>query len=132
MIRGVALAVSAASLALSLIPALIARTPQGELTEKNVLQLIKQAKNDLQHVIEVLKQRGVDFDLDEKMGKKLRKAGADDNLMREVWNAGPTVRAGRKTVLTASSGAQVQMSPEEAAAFQVIRNESNPERNSGS
>src|SRR6202022_3748538 len=51
------------------------------LTLDEVIKLIKQNKKDSQHVASVIAGRGVDFDLDEKTEKKLRKAGADDQLL---------------------------------------------------
>lgn len=45
-----------------------------------------------------LKTRGVDFDLDPKIEKSLRKAGADDETTQEVQKAGATSRANQKAI----------------------------------
>ena len=105
-----------------------AQTPQKELAEKEVIQLIKQSKGNLKTVSASLEERGVDFDLDPKIEKRLRKAGADDELIEVVMKAGPTSRANQKGILTSATGTEVQVSREESVAFQAIQSEPNPDR----
>ena len=105
-----------------------AQEPQKELAEKEVIQLIKLSKSDLKHASAVLEERGVDFDLDPKIEKRLRKAGADDKLIEVIQMAGPTSRANQKGILTSATGAEVQVSRQESVAFQAIQSEPNSDR----
>lgn len=68
--------------------------------------------------------RSVDFDLDDKTEKKLRKAGADDDLLPEIWKATPKGKAHIDAVLTTPTGVAIKASPAEALALQDIQNES--------
>ena len=68
--------------------------------------------------------RGVDFDLDDKTEKKLRKAGADDELLPEIWKATPKGKAHIDALLTSPTGVEIKASPGEALALQDIQNES--------
>src|SRR5882762_7593338 len=58
-----------------------AQSSRARLTLDEVIKLIKQGKKDPHQVASAIAGRGVDFDLDEKTEKKLRKAGADDELL---------------------------------------------------
>jgi tetratricopeptide (TPR) repeat protein len=98
------------------------------LTLDEVIRLIKQSKKDPQQVTAAIAGRGVDFDLDEKTEKKLRKAGADDQLLPEIWKATPKGKAHIEALLTTPSGVELQASPAEALALQDIQNESDPDR----
>lgn len=114
--------------ALCLASHLKAQARQEELGEKDVIQLIKKSKGNLKSVSAVLEEREVDFDLDPKIEKRLRKAGADDELIEVVQKAGPTSRANQKGILTSATGSEVQVSREESVAFQAIQSEPNPDR----
>jgi tetratricopeptide (TPR) repeat protein len=94
------------------------------LTLDEVMRLIKQNKKNPQQVISAMTGRGVDFDLDEKTEKKLRKAGADDDLLPEIWKATPKGKAHIDALLTTPTGVQINASPAEALALQDIQNES--------
>jgi tetratricopeptide (TPR) repeat protein len=89
-----------------------------------VVKLIKQNKKTPQQVISAMAGRGVDFDLDEKTEKKLRKAGADDDLLPEIWKATPKGKAHIDALLTTPTGIEIKASPAEALALQDIQNES--------
>jgi tetratricopeptide (TPR) repeat protein len=97
------------------------------LTLDEVILLIKQNKKDSHQVVSAIAGRGVDFDLDEKTEKKLRKAGADDQLLPEIWKVTPKGKARIQALLTTPSGVEVQASPAEALALQEIQNEGNPD-----
>lgn len=107
---------------------LMAQATEAPLTEEEVIQQVKQSRSHLQDVVTVLQQRGVDFDLNEKIDKKLRSAGADDTFIEEVWKVGPTSRAAQKATVTTATGAEVKISLKEGMAFQTIQDEINPSR----
>jgi len=107
---------------------LITQQPQAALTEREVVELIKQSKGNLRDVAAILERRDVDFDLDIKVEKKLRKAGADDEIIQNVWKASPAGRASQKSILATATGAQLQVSPKEGMAFQTMQNELDPDR----
>jgi len=107
---------------------LIAQEREAPLAEPEVIELIKQSKGKLEDAAAVLERRGVDFDLDVKVEKKLRKAGADDKIIQDVWKASPAARASQKPILATATGAQLQISPKEGMAFQTMQNELDPGR----
>jgi len=95
----------------------------GPIPEKELLEGLK-AKN-LAGVAEAVKQRGVDFDLNPQIEKRLRKAKADDALIELIKNAGPTARAQHAQ----QAGTQgPQMTKEEAEAFTAVRTELDPDK----
>ncbi len=102
---------------------LITQQPQAALTEREVIELVKQSKGNLKDVAAVLERRDVDFDLNIKIEKKLRKAGADDEIIQDVWKVSPAGRASQKSILATATGAQLQVSPKEGMAFQTMQNE---------
>ncbi len=59
------------------------------LTLDGLIQLIKKIKGDPQAVASAIAGGSVDFELDEKAEKKLRKAGADDELLADIWKVTP-------------------------------------------
>ena len=103
-------------------------TSPAPLTLDEVIKLIKQGKKDPQQVVAAIAGRGVAFDLDEKTEKKLRKAGADDQLLPEIWKVTPSGKAHMKALMTTPSGVEVQASPAEALALQDIQNEGDSDR----
>src|ERR1700730_14213640 len=110
-------------------PAPAAATPASPslpapLTLDEVIRLIKQNKRNPQQVVSAMAGRGVAFDLDEKTEKKLRKAGADDDLLPEIWKATPKGKTHIDALLTTPTGVEIKASPAEALALQDIQNES--------
>ena len=103
-------------------------TQSAPLTLEEVIRLIKQNKKDPSQVASAITGRGVDFDLDEKTEKKLRKAGADNELLPEIWKVTPKGKANIQSLLTTPSGVQVQASPAEAFALRDIQNEPDPDQ----
>jgi len=98
------------------------------LTLDDVVRLIKRNKNDRQAVSSAVSQRGVNFEMDEKVSNKLRKAGADDELLGAIWEATPTGKARMRALLTSPTGVDIQASAAEAMALQDIQNEAAPDR----
>lgn len=109
---------------------LAAQGPKGApLNQKETADLIKENKKDLQKVGPVLSQRGVDFELTPDIEKKLRKAGADDQVISAMKNAGPAARAAQKAQLMGrTQGQQGEISSEERQAYDAIQNELDPDR----
>jgi len=104
-----------------------ATTPASPLTLDEVLRLLRQARNEPQAAASNIAERGVAFDLDEKTGKKLRKAGADDDMMAAIWKVTPSGKAHMRALLTSPSGVEIQASATEALALQEIQNEKAPD-----
>ncbi|MBZ5516347.1 MAG: tetratricopeptide repeat protein [Acidobacteriia bacterium] len=102
--------------------------PRKEFTEKELIRLIKASQSDLKSVAVAVEDRGVDFDSNPKIEKRLRKAGADRETIEAVREAGPTSRANARGILTGATGTQIQVSREESKAFQAIQNEADPTR----
>jgi tetratricopeptide (TPR) repeat protein len=98
------------------------------LTLDEVIRLIKQSKGESRSVASAIAERGVDFELEEKVEKKLRKAGADDALIADIWKVTPSGKAHVRALLTSPSGIDLQASAGEAMALQDIQNESAPDR----
>ena len=88
-----------------------------------VIDLIKKTKKDPDQLSSALTTRGVDFDLDAKAEKKLRKAGADDDLLYGIWQITANGKAHMKALLTTPSGVELQVTSSEALAFRDIQNE---------
>jgi tetratricopeptide (TPR) repeat protein len=109
-------------------PAPAAQPPASPLTLDEVLRLIKQSKSQPQSIESAIAERGVDFELEEKTAKKLRKAGADDALIADIWQVTPSGKAKMRALLTSPSGAEVQATAGEAMALQDIQNEGAPDR----
>ena len=105
-----------------------AQVSQARLTLDEVIRLLKQNKQSPHQVAPTLAERGVDFDLNEKAVKKLRKAGADDTLLGDIWKATPTGKAQMRAILTSPAGVELQASPGEALALQTMENEEDPDR----
>lgn len=111
-------------------PAAAAQAPEGQplLTLREVEQLVKRNRKNLAPVAAVVEERGVDFDVDDKIAKKLRKAGATEDLLAKIWQAGPTAKASLRAMLTTAAGVQLQASPQEAKDFHELQNTSDPDR----
>ena len=101
---------------------------QAPLTIDEVIKLIKQGTKNLQQVASTIAERGVDFDLDAKAEKKLRKAGADDQMLPEIWKATPSGKAHMQAALTTPTGVEVQASAGEALSLQELQDESDADR----
>ena len=105
-----------------------AQAPPSPLTLDEVIRLIKERKSDPQSAASAIVERGVDFELEEKAEKKLRKAGADDDLLADIWKVTPSGKAHMRALLTTPTGTDVQASAGEAMALQEIQSEGAPDR----
>jgi tetratricopeptide (TPR) repeat protein len=112
-------------------PVMAQEAQQPLLTQDEVRDLIKKNKNNQDAVFKTVDDRGVDFDLNRDIEKKLRKAGADDNMLQAIWKAGPTSRTAKMSSLTSLSGAQLRATYEEAMGYQTMENEMDPDRRLG-
>jgi tetratricopeptide (TPR) repeat protein len=93
------------------------------LTLDETLRLIKENKKDPKPAVSAITERGVGFELDEKSEKKLRKAGADDDLIAAIWQATPGGKARMVGLLTSPSGVELRASAAEAIALSDIQSE---------
>ena len=98
------------------------------LTQDQVQDLIQENTKDPDVVYKALDERGVDFDLNPKIERKMRAAGADDTLLQAIWKAGPTRRNTKSATLTSSSGAPLHANYEEAMGYETLENELDPDR----
>jgi len=102
-------------------------TPQ-PLTLGEVINLLKKNKQNLDPVYKTLDERGVDFDLDRKIEKKMRNHGADDDMLQAIWKAGPTSRNTKAATLTSSTGVPLHAKYEEAMGYKTMENELDPDK----
>jgi tetratricopeptide (TPR) repeat protein len=98
---------------------------QQPLTEKEIIQLIKKNKKQLDKIAPEVQQRGVAFEMTPQIEDELRKAGADDAFVGNIKNYGPTARAAK---LTGGGGAVNFSTPEEGKDFRDINDELDPDR----
>jgi tetratricopeptide (TPR) repeat protein len=101
---------------------------QPPLSQGEVINLLKKNKGNLDAVYKILDERGVDFDLDRKIEKKMRNAGADDDMLQAIWKAGPTSRNTKSATLTSSSGVPLHAKYEEAMGYKTMENELDPDK----
>jgi tetratricopeptide (TPR) repeat protein len=102
---------------------LMAQVPaQAPLTEKEVIGLLK-SKQPPAQTVAVLEQRGVDFEINPDIEKKLRKAKADDQFLEAVRYVGPAARAAR-----AANPNAPRVTLEEGREIMAVGNELDPDR----
>jgi len=97
------------------------------LNQDDVYRLIKQDKEQRDLVVKTLREQGVDFDLNPDIEKKMRKAGADDQILQAVWAAGPTVRNFKGAVLMSATGGPLTSTYKEAMGYKTIEQASDPD-----
>lgn len=108
---------------------LMGQAPQPPLTQEEVRDLIKNnIKKSPDQIASTLAERTVDFDLNRDIEKKMRKAGATDDVLQAIWKAGPTYRNAKSSLLTSPTGTRIQATYEEAMGFQTIQDELDPDR----
>ncbi|MGD0128694.1 MAG: hypothetical protein ABSF46_25335 [Terriglobia bacterium] len=105
-----------------------AKNPQGAgpLNEKEVTKEIKSSPAET--VIKDVKERGVDFDMDPDIEKKLRKAKATDDVIQAVKQAGPKARAQNAKLTMGSGGGGQNIPKEQATAYDAIKTELDPDK----
>jgi hypothetical protein len=102
-----------------------APAPAG-MTEKEVMKEIKSAPAEA--VIKDVKERGVNFDTTPDIEKKLRKAGATDEVVEAVRRAGPKVRAQMTKVVMGPGQAGMDFPKEQVREFEAIKAELDPDK----
>ncbi len=108
---------------------LLGQAPQQPLNQDEVRDLIKNnIKKSPNQISTTLAERKVDFDLNRDIEKKMRKAGATDDILQEIWKAGPTYQSAKGSALTSPTGTRIQTTYEEAMGMQTIQNELDPDR----
>jgi len=98
---------------------------QGPMNEKDVITELK--KEGAPQLVKDLGARGVDFEMNPDIEKRLRKAKATDDVIKAVTAAGPKERAAAIKTEAAASGAMV-LPPEEAADFKAVETELDPDK----
>ena len=95
------------------------------MTEKEVITELK--KDGADQLLKDLDKRGVAFEMDADIEKRLRKAKATDEVIKAVTSAGPKERAAAAKAAAMASGAVV-LSPEESADFKALQTELDPDK----
>jgi len=94
---------------------------------QKVLRDIK--KSSEQDVIKEVMDRGVDFEMSEKIEQKLRKANASDDVIEAVRQAGPKEREQMaKMILTTGETGFQSIPKQQAQAFDAIKVEVDPDK----
>ena len=101
---------------------------QQPMGQDEVRDLIKKNKNNPEVILKTLDDRNVDFDLNRDIEKKMRKAGATDDILQAIWRVGPTGRNAKTASLTSATGTQLQATYEEAMGYRTIESETDPEK----
>jgi len=102
-------------------------TGQHRLNQDEVYNLIKQDKHQPDLIEKTLREKGVDFDLNPDIEKKMRKAGADDQTLQAIWAAGPTVRNFAGAALTSATGVPLTSTYKEAMGYKTLEQSSDPD-----
>ncbi|HXW15055.1 MAG TPA: hypothetical protein VEN79_11145, partial [Terriglobia bacterium] len=98
---------------------------QGPMNEKDVITELK--KEGAAQLMKDVGARGVDFEMDPDIEKRLRKAKATDDVIKAVTAASPKGRAAAAKAAAAATGAMV-LPPEEAADFKAVETELDPDK----
>jgi tetratricopeptide (TPR) repeat protein len=101
---------------------------QPAMTQDEVATLIKRNKKSPDVILKTLDERKVDFDLNPDIEKKMRKAGATDDVLQAIWRAGPTSRNAKSASLIGATGAQLQATYQEAMGYQTLQAELDPDK----
>jgi tetratricopeptide (TPR) repeat protein len=96
------------------------------MSQDDVLLALKK-KEPADELIQELKKRGVDFEVDEEIEKKLHKAKASDEEIKAVKDAGPKARADAARAAAIASGAP-DFSKEEKDDIKAIEAEVDPDK----
>jgi len=102
-------------------------TGQHPLNQDEVYRLIKQDKQQPDLLEKALHEQGVDFDLDPEIEKKMRKAGANDQILQAIWAAGPTVRNFKGAVVVSATGVPLTSTYKEAMGYKTLEETSDPD-----
>lgn len=102
-------------------------TGQHLLNQDEVYGLIKQDKGHLDVLEKTLHDQGVDFDLNNDIEKKMRQAGATDEILQAIWAAGPTVRTFKGAALMSATGTPLTSTYKEAMGYKTLEETSDPD-----
>jgi tetratricopeptide (TPR) repeat protein len=97
------------------------------LNQEEVYRLIKQEKEHPDRLEKTLHDQGVDFDLNGDIEKKMRKAGANDEILQAIWAAGPTARNFKGAVVTSATGFPLTSTYKEAVGYKTLEQTSDPD-----
>ncbi|HEY6290630.1 MAG TPA: tetratricopeptide repeat protein [Terriglobia bacterium] len=97
------------------------------LNQDDVYRLIKQQKEHPDLLEKTLHDQGVDFDLNQDIEKRMRKAGANDETLQAIWAAGPTVRNFKGAVVTSATGVPLTSTYKEAMGYETLEKTSDPD-----
>jgi tetratricopeptide (TPR) repeat protein len=95
-------------------------TGRNLLNQDAVYRLIKQEKEHPDRVEKTLHDQGVDFDLDAGIEKRMRKAGANDEILQAIWAAGPTARNFKGAVIMSATGVPLTSTYKEAMGYETL------------
>jgi tetratricopeptide (TPR) repeat protein len=98
---------------------------QGPMNEKDVITELK--KEGAAQLMKDVGTRGVDFEMNPDVEKRLRKAKATDDVIKAVTAASPKGRAAALKAEAAATGAMV-LPPEETADFKAVETELDPDK----
>jgi len=98
---------------------------QGPMTDKEVISELKKGGTD--QLLKDLSTRGVTFEMDADIEKRLRKAKATDDIIKAVTAAGPKEREAAAKAAAMGSG-QIMVSQEETADFKALQSELDPDK----
>src|SRR5215472_7947876 len=94
------------------------------LNQDEVYRLVKQQKQHADVIEKTLHDQGVDFDLNQDIEKKMRKAGATDEILQAMWAAGPTTRNFKGAVVTSATGVPLNSTYKEAMGYKTLEQSS--------
>ena len=95
------------------------------MSEKEVITELK--KDGADQLLKDLDRRGVAFEMDADVEKRLRKAKATDEVVKAVTAAGPKERAAAAKAATLASGGVV-LPPDEYTEFNALQTELDPDK----
>ncbi len=101
---------------------------QKPMTLDEVRDLLKKNKNSPDVVLKALDARKVNFDISPDVEKKLRKAGATDDMLQAVWKATPKGQNAATASLTSPTGVQLKATDKESMGYQTLQRELDPEK----
>jgi len=113
------------TLAAGILPA--QETGRHPLNQDEVYRLVKEEKNQTDLLEKTLHEQGVDFDLNPEIEKKMRKAGATDDILQAIWAAGPTVRNFKGAVVTSATGVPLASTYKEAMGYKTLEQATDPD-----
>jgi tetratricopeptide (TPR) repeat protein len=97
------------------------------LNQDEVYRLIKQEKEQPDVLEKTLRNQGVDFDLNRDIEKRMRKAGANDEILQAIWAAGPPIRNFKGAVVMSATGVPLTSTYKEAMGYQTLEKASDPD-----